>query len=142
MTTPTPDPREAVIQAARSLRDVIQFPQFDRLVRERNILNASEELDSALDAYDTAVAASLPPDLAALLDRHGVPATVDGLLAAFEARGYKVAVSSIVLGRTEIRHEPWHADWYHDQRLSRFRGPTALIALARAFAAMVGEGEG
>jgi hypothetical protein len=82
---------------------------------------------------------TLDPDLAALLARHGVVPTVDALLTEFEERGVTVSliesVSILIAWRWEvvIRETPI-------RRIVETHGPTATIALARAFAAIV-EGE-
>lgn len=63
----------------------------------------------------TTTPTSLDPDLAALLDAHNVAPTVDALLHEFEER-----------------------EWHYLRRMGNH--PTYdLIALARAFAALVGD---
>jgi hypothetical protein len=78
---------------------------------------------------------TLPDDLAALLERHGVAATVDGVLAAFEARKSGMQLTYL------IDRSGWVC-WSHETWPRSFLGSTALAALARAFAAMVETEEG
>jgi hypothetical protein len=86
---------------------------------------------------------ALPPDLAVILDRHGVAPTVDALLFAFERRDMWSSVSG-----PDQRRGPY-VRWYaqFSSRPPTFKpsggvfGPTALAALARAFAVLVGEDE-
>jgi hypothetical protein len=72
--------------------------------------------------------AGLADDLAALLDRHGVSPTVDGLLAELKRRDCWISLN---------------IQWFAEARQSDMpcsvigTGPTPLIALARAFAAMI-----
>jgi hypothetical protein len=82
-----------------------------------------------------AVAPALPPGLLDVLTRHGVAATEGGLLAAFE--GQKKTINLIgplpAVGG-------WYAQVLGEDPIEG-DGPTALIALARAFVALVGETE-
>lgn len=108
------DPTQRVIAAARNY-----------LLSGTDRTAEYEALWDAVGSYDAA-AASLPDDLASILAAHNVPATVDGLLAAFEGRGEWVSLSG--------RPNDWFVSTYHGHS---GRQPTRLVALARAFAAMV-----
>jgi hypothetical protein len=80
---------------------------------------------------------SLDPDLAAILDRHGVAHSVDALLQGFEECDCFVELARRWFEPPSVR---WHASVSdHDPRtiIKDFYAPTALTALARAFAAMV-----
>lgn len=81
---------------------------------------------------------TLPAELASVLDAHGVAATVDGLLDAIQevAPGKQIQLN---YGLFEGARDVWNC-WAGDMWPTFLGGPTALTALARAFAAMV-EGE-
>ncbi len=82
----------------------------------------------------------LPDNLAALLARHNVPPTVDALLEAIRQRAYYADIH----GRFFDSHydERWFVslEWSPGGMVLTVPGDTALLALARAFAAMVGGG--
>jgi hypothetical protein len=82
---------------------------------------------------------SLPANLAVLLEQHGVALTVDAVLVEFERRGRWVALQCVGLTGDEVR---WMVEYPQGVGgAGRRFGPTALIALARAFTVLVGRQE-
>lgn len=81
---------------------------------------------------------TLSPELAAVLDRHGIPHTTDGVADAIEAKGYRGGTCF-----TEADYAYLHMYRRVDPRgpLRFAYGKTFLSALAVAFAAIVGEEE-
>lgn len=83
---------------------------------------------------------NLDPTLAAILARHGVLHTVDALLQEFERRGERITLTYNI-DRHLIQREAWDACRFGPHWLHRYPGPTALVALSLAFAALIAEGE-
>lgn len=140
----TTDTAARVIEAAEHLLNHAILEDSGRVSFHQSDV---DDLDAALmvhkKGWTIPEGSALPPDLAAVLAAHGVPHTVAGVLAAIEESKrcwvalLGPATESARSGYWDVSLRYWplgvlreiHAD-----------GPTALIALARAFAAMV-EGE-